>query len=343
MVQSKFMRFLLSACLLVSASAAPALAQDKPVNLKLSTWIPPSHPLHPVIKEWSDSIAKDSNGTITATLFTSQQLGKATDHYDMARDGIADFAYVNPGYQPGRFPVVSAAELPFLAVNGKDGSVAFDGWYREYAAKEMGDVHFCLGFLSEPGGLHARKKYMVPDDMKGLKLGSRNWTNANFVTLLGGSNVQVSAPESRDVLERGVADAVFFPWGSLILFGLDKVSSEHLDLPLYSTTNVWVMNKSRYNAMSDAQKKVIDKHCTNEWAQKFATPWAEFEAGGRAKIAAMPGHHINTPTTEQAALWRKAAEPLVAKWAEPVRKKGLDPDKILEAYKSSLVKNKALY
>jgi hypothetical protein len=37
-------------------------------------------------------------------VFPSEQLGKAFDHYDMARDGIADVTYVNPGYQPGRFP-----------------------------------------------------------------------------------------------------------------------------------------------------------------------------------------------------------------------------------------------
>ena len=29
----------------------------------------------------------------------------------MARDGIADLTYVNPGYQPGRFPVIAAGEL----------------------------------------------------------------------------------------------------------------------------------------------------------------------------------------------------------------------------------------
>ena len=32
----------------------------------------------------------------------------------MARDGIADVTYINPGYQPGRFPIIAAGELPFL-------------------------------------------------------------------------------------------------------------------------------------------------------------------------------------------------------------------------------------
>ena len=63
--------------------------------------------------------------------FPAQQLGKAFDHYDMARDGIADIAYVNPGYAPGRFPIIGAGELPFLLANAKEGSAALDAWYRK--------------------------------------------------------------------------------------------------------------------------------------------------------------------------------------------------------------------
>ena len=88
----------------------------------------------------------------------------------------------------------------------------------------------------------------------------------------------------RDVLEKGVADAVTFPWGSVVLFGIDKVTKYHLDMPLYVTTFAFVFNKDKYNQMSAAQKKVIDDHCTPEWALKVAAPWAEFEHAGIAKI-----------------------------------------------------------
>lgn len=324
-------------------AAAGANAQDKVVELKMSTWVPPAHPLHGVIKEWADSIESQSGGTIKLTLFTSQQLGKAHDHFDMTRDKIADFAYVNPGYQPGRFPIASAAELPFLTANASAGSAAFDAWYRPYAVEEMKDIHYCLGFVGEPGGLHGKRELVVPENLQGLKLGSRNWTNSNFVTMLGASNVQVSAPESREVLERGVADAVFFPWGSLFLFNLDKVTTHHLDMPLYVGNFVWAMNKRAYETMSDQQRAVIDDHCTTEWAEKFGTPWGEFEAAGRDKIIAAGGHTITVPTEEQVKKWRAAAQPLVEQWAEPVRAKGLDSQAILDAYKKELADRGALY
>src|SRR5512141_707412 len=120
--------------------------QHKPVQLNMSSWVPAQHPLNPSLQAWADDIKKASNGTITATLFPSEQLGKAFDHYDMARDGIADFAYINPGYQPGRFPIMAGASLPLLFANAKGGTAAIDAWYKQYAAQEMKDakVRFAL-------------------------------------------------------------------------------------------------------------------------------------------------------------------------------------------------------
>ena len=99
-----------------------ASAQDKTFELKLSHWVPPSHPLQKSMEEWGASIEKDSGGTIKYKVYPAQQLGKAFDHYDMARDGIADVTYVSPGYQPGRFPIFDAANLPFMLANAKGGS-----------------------------------------------------------------------------------------------------------------------------------------------------------------------------------------------------------------------------
>ena len=91
--------FLSMVAAFVRLSAAEA--QDKTFELKLSHWVPPSHPLQKALEDWGSSIEKASNGTITYKVYPAQQLGKAFDHYDMARDGIADVTYISPGYQPG--------------------------------------------------------------------------------------------------------------------------------------------------------------------------------------------------------------------------------------------------
>jgi TRAP-type C4-dicarboxylate transport system substrate-binding protein len=339
-----------AACISAAALATligiptPTLAQEKTFELKLSHWVPPSHPLQKALEEWGASVEKDSGGTLKYKVYPSQQLGKAFDHYDMARDGIADLTYINPGYQPGRFPIIAAGELPFLMSNAKGGSVALDAWYRKYAAKEMKDVKFCLAFVHDPGAIHSvNKKVMVPADIKGMKIRPAQGTIAELVTLLGGNNVQASAPQVRDVLSKGVADAVTFPWGSIILFGIDKVTKYHMNVPLYVTTFAFVFNKAKYEAMSARQKKVIDNHCTSEWAAKVATPWADFEHNGIAKLKAEAGHDVYDISPAQLAEWRKATAPLEAKWAVGAKKAGVDPELTIKGLRAELVKNKASY
>jgi TRAP-type C4-dicarboxylate transport system substrate-binding protein len=333
-----------SAALAVSSSGTPAAAQDKPVHLKLSHWVPPSHPLQKALEDWGSSIQKATNGTVTFTVFPSQQLGKAFDHYDMARDGIADVTYISPGYQPGRFPIIDAGNLPFMMSNAKGGSQALDAWYRKYAGTEMKDVKFCLGFVHDYGSFHSKtKKIMVPGDIKGMKIRPAHAVIATLVDNLGGANVNAPAPEVRDIIDKGVADAVTFPWGSIPLFGIDKVTKYHMNVPLYVTSFAWVMNKKTYENMSAGQKKAIDDHCNNEWALRVAAPWADFERAGVAKLSNDPAHEVYTISDAQLAEWKKAAEPVVKSWGDSVRKAGADPDAALKELKATLAKYDAAY
>jgi TRAP-type C4-dicarboxylate transport system substrate-binding protein len=314
--------------LLLAACVTPALAQDKTINLKISLWVPPAHPLVPATQAWAADLEKASGGTIKSTVFPSEQLGKAFDHYDMARDGIADVTYVNPGYQPGRFPIVAAGQLPFTFGDGKKGTLAFDEWYRKYAPVEMKDTKLCFAFIHEPGTIHGKKKIVLPSDLRGTKVRPAQSTIAEMVKLLGGTNVQASAPESRDALERGVADEITFPWGSMFLFGIDKVVKYHIDVPLYTTVFTYNVNLNTYNSMSPAQKKVFDDHCSPEWAAKVSDPWSEFEANGRVKMKELPGHEVYKLTDEQLDQWKTAVKVLRESWAETVKNAGADPTQI---------------
>src|SRR5665647_890947 len=150
-MQSRFAGSVYAAAIAALIGTAPAaLAQEKTFELKLSHWVPASHPLQKALEDWGAAVEKESGGTIKYKVYPAQQLGKAFDHYDMARDGIADVTYINPGYQPGRFPIIAAGELPFLISAAKGGSMGLDAWYRKYAEKEMKDVKFCLAFVHSP-------------------------------------------------------------------------------------------------------------------------------------------------------------------------------------------------
>ena len=320
-----------------------ALAQDKPVNLKISLWVPPSHPLVQSVRDWAADMTRESGGTITATIFPAEQLGRAFDHYDMVRDGVADVAYVSPGYQPGRFPVINAPQLPFMTSDAKGGSAAVDEWYAPYAAREMADTHFCLAFIADPGTIHSRSKIVTPEDMRGIKVRPAQETVAQMVTTLGGTNVQASIAESRDVISRGVANAITDFWNSQFLFHINDVTRFHIDFPLYTSSYVLPFNKATYDGMSAAQKAVVDHHCTPEWAEKLATPWADYEHSGVELTRKAPGHTVVELTPEQLASWKAALAPVVTAWEDSVRRSGQDPAPILADLKGKLAAHSAAY
>ena len=318
-----------------------ASAQDKAVELKFAHWLPPTHSLSKTgFEPWAKSVEAASKGSIKVALFPAQQLGKAADHYDMARDGIADMTWANPGYQAGRFPVFAAGELPFLIGKPGPGSAALDSWYRKYAAQEMKDVKFCFAHL-HVGTMHAKKPITEPAQLKGMKIRSSNGTNATFMSALGATNVQVSAPEARDALDKGVADAIAFPWDSIISFGIDKAVKYHSDMRLYTSNFAWVMNKGWYDKLSASQKKVLDDHCNNEWAAKVGAAWGDFEDSGQAKLEKTAGHTIVKLTPAQVDQWRKAAEPVYTQWMQAVDKSGVKGQQALDELRKEVASKQA--
>lgn len=342
MKKKNTMALIAGATLALSIGQA-AHAQDKPVEMKFGFWVPAQHSLAKTsIEPWAKSVEAASKGTIKVSLFPAQQLGKAADHYDMARDGISDISWVSPGYQAGRFPIFAASELPFLISQPGPGSAAVDAWYRKHADKEMKDVKYCFAHI-HIGTLHSKKPITDPAQIKGMKIRPANGTVAQTMVTLGASNVQVSAPESRDALEKGVADAITFPWDSLISFNIDKAVKFHLDVKLYAASFVWVINKPWFDGLSANQKKVINDHCSNEWAAKVGEGWGGAEDAGEAKLAATPGHTIVKVTQEQIQAWKNAVEPVTTQWSQGAQRAGVNPNDVLNDLKRELATRKAAY
>jgi TRAP-type C4-dicarboxylate transport system substrate-binding protein len=327
-----------AAAVVSCALAVPAPASAQSTTLRFAHWLPPVHVVSKTaILPWAESVKKASNGALTIQIFPAQQLGQAKDHYDMAKDGVADITFFNPGYQAGRFPVAGAAELPFLISDPVAGSEVFHKWYVKYAEKEMPDIRVCHVYLFAPGALHSKKPIKVPEDMKGVKGRAAHATLARIFALLGGSSVPVAAPEAREALERGVVDLMTAPWGSMLRpWNLDKPVPYTLDMSFYSGILFDGMNKAAYNKLSDADKKVIDAHCTPEWSRKMAVGWAENEKKGYTEMKAQKNRTVHVPTKDELKQWHDAMAPITDQWLESVKDRGIDGDAALKELKTAL-------
>jgi TRAP-type C4-dicarboxylate transport system substrate-binding protein len=329
-------------------SASVAQAADKKVNIKLSYWVPPTHLLTPGYKDWAASVEKASGGTITTTLYPTSQLGSGRDHYDMVKRGIAGFGLINPGYTPGRFPVIGASDLPFTNKNSLAGARALTRWYAKYEEKEMPEHYVCHVFTHDIGTVHTTKKPVhVPSDLKGLNIRSANATMSRFMLSVGANPVQVPIMEAKDTLEKGITDGITVTVGGVSMhstFKFGEVVKYTLDTPLYVSTFEHGITKRLYDGMSAAQRRVIDDHCTPEWSAKVYKYWYEDDISDQADAKAnLKDHTFYKPTDAEIALWRKAAEPVVAAWKEDVKKAGYNPDQVLAEMHAELKKEDALF
>jgi len=328
----------------LALAVTSAQAADKQIDLKFSYWVPPSHLLTPGYKDWGAALEKASGGTIKTTLYPSSQLGSGKDHYDMVKSGIADVGLINPGYTPGRFPVIATADLPFLISDSLKAAPAIHRWYAKYAAKEMPEHYVCHNFEHQPGTFHSKAVIRVPADVKGLNVRTANQTMATFVTSLGGNSVQVPIMEAADTLKRGITDAITVPWGGLTepAFKFGEVTEYTLDIPLYVSNFTDGISRKTYDAMSDDQKKAVDSVCTPEWSAEVYHYWYDDDVKRTNEIRASD-RKITKLSAAEVQLWRDAAKPVYDEWAGAVKDAGYNPDEVLKELKDELAKDDALF
>jgi TRAP-type C4-dicarboxylate transport system substrate-binding protein len=322
----------------------PLLAEEAQVKLRLSHNLPTNNALHyGVLEPWAKSIKDASKGSISINIYPAQQLGPAKDHYNMARDGIVDIAFYLVGIEPGRFPIVSAAEMPFLVSDNGKGSRALYEWYRPYATKEMADVKVCAMFYDGGGTIHSKKKIEVPADLAGLKIRSPNVMAAELYRLAKASPIQMSANDAAEAVERGVVDAISFPWKLVQALGADRALKFHMDTTLYSLGTAILINKNSYERLSNAQKAVIDSHCTADWSERLPKAWTDYEYEGRGVLLQKADHTINPVSDDKLQEWKKLSGQVKAKWVQDVAPKGVDGEKVFGELTDLLTKYNAAY
>ena len=129
------MRVLAAVAILASAwLVAPGPASAQEIKLKLSHFTPATHNHHVnVIMPWVEEVKKRTNGRVEITVFPGASLCKPPQQYDCAKSGIADLARGVTGWTPGRFPMSSVIELPYIwfgviiVVTGQIGLVSPPG------------------------------------------------------------------------------------------------------------------------------------------------------------------------------------------------------------------------
>ena len=237
----------------------------EPVTLKFHSFPPmPANSNAKFVKPWADKVTAESNGDIKIEMYPSMQLGgKPPQLADQVRDGAVDIIWTVAGYTPGRFPRLEVFELPFIAGSSKATSQAAQEYMETVGAEDLKDYKVLAVFVHAPGKIHTKSTLIKSvDDFKGLKMRGPTRVISGMLGTMGATPVGMPVPAVASSLSKCVIDGMVVPWEIMPSFKLQELTKAHTEIGgdrgLYTTPFLFVMNKAKYESLSDSQKKVID-------------------------------------------------------------------------------------
>jgi TRAP-type C4-dicarboxylate transport system substrate-binding protein len=320
------------ACLAMVAfmtTVFPFNAHGEEIKLRYSVIWPQMHPMTKLMVEWGKDVEKVTQGRIKTTMFASNTLAPPMQAYDATVKGIVDVCGNLLAYSPGRLPLSEVLQQPLGYKNGYQASKLANAYYKKFKPKEFDDVKIMYLHGAAPGFVMTKKAIKTTADIKGLRI-KANAENADIVRNLGAAPVTMPVSETYDALSRGIVDGTLFPIEALQGFKIAEVVKTVLeDYGMsYMTSMYVVMNKDKWNSISPADQKAIEK-INDEYNEKIAKLWVELD--NKAKQFAL-GKGVNFVTVsekEQAATAEKM-KPIWDAYVKMAKSKGLPGDEALK-------------
>ncbi|MBL8376253.1 MAG: TRAP transporter substrate-binding protein [Burkholderiales bacterium] len=269
----------MSAALAASLFSGIAAAQTV---WRYSNWLPPTHPVSSqVTLPWAKAVEAATQGRVRVEVIAP--LGAPQGHLDLVRNGVADVTNITTSYTASRFVLTGGLELPFLSDQNSAMSVAAQRTYERFFAKanEFDGVKFGGLALVGPYQIYTTNKQVNSlDDLKGQKIREAGGITKAVVELLGATPFFAPAPQTFDVLSKGVGDGELFPPESIPGFKVTSTVKHGLHVPGGFNQNVQalIINEAKFRALSPADQAAVDKVIGEYWARAWGELWDKTNA-----------------------------------------------------------------
>lgn len=245
---------------LMFAGAAQSTSAEE---LSVATFVPPSHETVTGALAWFDKeITERSNGTLTMKLYPAGQLGAGVpQQYKRAVEGVADITFGVAAATATLFPKTLLAIPPGKSIDAMDSTERLWAVYDDYLADEWSEVKV-LALANPAGGMIiATRDMSTIEGMKGAKLVPFASMTTPVIQGMGAVPVQMDPTEHYTGLSTGTIDGAISSINNIMPpWNLDEVA-DYAILNTPATFNVvfFVMNKERYDGLSDEHRAILDE------------------------------------------------------------------------------------
>lgn len=308
-----------AACALALAFLSPALAPFAEAREMRVSSFEPAQGFYSakILTPWIEKANEKLSPGNRFRLYPGAMLGAPPAQAELVKAGVADIALVVPTYTPGLFPLSGVVEMPGLVETGAMGADILNTLAEEGALSAEYADYKVIALFSTPAYrfLMRGDPVRAPQDLAGLKLRSPSKFGSELFAKIGASGVGIPAPQVYENLERGVVSGAVWVMDAYRTFRLDEVAPQVTNTRFIAQPMAVLMNKRTYDALSEADKAVIDAlsgRAAAEWiAGVVDATDAEVEAAFRDKGGVS---FIDLSAAEEAA-WAAAFDGAAEAWA----------------------------
>ena len=191
--------------------AAPAAAQDKPVEMRISHQVPTAHHMHVALERFAADVKDRTKGGVAVTLFPSEKLAKAGENFPGVARGAFEAA-MSVNFQWGTtIPEMNAVTIPYLFTDleriKKFPRSEARKFLDELLAKKGVHSVAWLYITRQSIFTSGKKPIRTLADFQGLKIRGLNALTDNSLKAVGAAPSAMPGSEVYQALQQGVLDA----------------------------------------------------------------------------------------------------------------------------------------
>lgn len=209
------------------------------------------------MERWKKEVEKRTGGKVMVQTFPGSTLLSAKTMFDGVISGTADIGNLTMGYQPGRFPVSEAVDLPVGFTSAKVASLVLHDLIEKYNPQEFEKIKILALFTCPPSNFMTKNPVKSLKDLKGVELRVVG-TGVDVLKLLGGTPIAMPMSDTPEAMQKGIVKGVVSSMEILKDFNFAAYCPYATITNLQTFGFVVAMNKDKWESLPNDVKKVID-------------------------------------------------------------------------------------
>lgn len=311
------------------APAATPTPAPAAIKITCQTGYGQTHAISKSLTWWAEQLQKKTNGKVNVEIFYGTPLGAANSQLEMVMAGTVDVAYFSFSWKTGVYPFNEVFYLPLPIKKAETVARVHYGLYQKgYLDKELADVKLAYFADGTPGVISTNRPIRKMEDFKAMKIRGVG-IQADMITRLGGTPINIASAETYQAMEKGVADGVYLnlaSQSSMKLYEIVKYVTAFESSACFSSA--FVMNRDTYKKLPADVQAAIDG-LIEEASVYEARLYDEDTITGTAAFQ-KAGVEFITLSAEENKRWTDALSPILDKWVSDNAAKGLPAKQFLD-------------